>query len=350
MTKEIRVLVVDDSAFMRKVITEVLEENRFITVVGTARNGKEALVKLNQCKPNVITLDVEMPVMDGLTTLKEIMSISPVPVVMVSSTTTVGAENTLLAMEYGAVDFVAKTSAKASQDIYKIKDILIEKVQLASTVNVNQLVTKPKPMINKETSINHPVKQGIQKLIAIGTSTGGPKALQAVLTGINKNIVAPIVIVQHMPAGFTKSLAMRLDTLTDIRVKEAEDGDILQNGWAYIAPGGYHIVVKNHEDTCKLVLDQSAPRKGHRPSVDVMFESIAEVTGYDIMTVIMTGMGSDGTEGLIQLKKRENCYSIAESEKTSIVYGMPKSAVLAKVVDEVVDLGEIASKINRYGI
>lgn len=355
VTKAIKVLVVDDSAFMRKLISDLLEEDSRITVVATARNGADALKKIAEHQPDVITLDVEMPVMDGLATLKEIMGKNPLPVVMVSSTTKAGAENTLLAMDLGAVDFITKTSGSISLDLHKIKNVLIEKVVLASTIDMKRL-TKTNSVKNRpKTEVIAPVKHqletfqsGLQKIIAIGTSTGGPKALQQVLKQIKANIAAPILIVQHMPAGFTKSLATRLNSLSSITVKEAEHQDTLQNGTAYIAPGGKHMKLEKKGSTISIVLDESEVRRGHRPSVDVMYESVATIPHLTKMAVIMTGMGSDGTEGLHELKKAGNCYAVAESEETSIVFGMPKAAILSKNVDEVVDLGDIAAKINAF--
>ncbi|WP_035179071.1 protein-glutamate methylesterase/protein-glutamine glutaminase [Alkalihalobacterium bogoriense] len=356
VTKAIKVLVVDDSAFMRKLISDLLEEDSRITVVSTARNGADALKKMVEHQPDVMTLDVEMPVMDGLATLREIMRKHPLPVVMVSSTTKAGAENTLLAMDLGAVDFITKTSGSISLDLHKIKNVLIEKVILASTIDMKRLtksnISKSRPKVEVSSA---QVKQqletfqsGTQKIIAIGTSTGGPKALQQVLKEIKANIAAPILIVQHMPAGFTKSLATRLNSLSSISVKEAEHHDILQNGSAYIAPGGKHLKLQKKGSTISIVLDESDVRRGHRPSVDVMYESLATIPHLTKMAVIMTGMGSDGTEGLHELKKSGNCYAVAESEETSIVFGMPKAAILSKNVDEVVNLADIAAKINAF--
>ncbi|WP_373558550.1 protein-glutamate methylesterase/protein-glutamine glutaminase [Bacillus sp. FJAT-45350] len=336
---------------MRKVISDMLNQEECISVVGTARNGQDAIDKIKVLQPHVITLDVEMPVMDGLETLKIIMVENPLPVVMVSSTTVDGAKNTLLAIEYGAVDFVAKTSGAISLDLHKVKEELVEKVILASSVKMqNVFPNKNKPLQNiiKSKTQEEMTKSPLsltKKIVAIGTSTGGPKALQQVLTKLPKSLQAPIVIVQHMPAGFTNSLANRLNTLSDIAVKEAVDGEILKNGVAYIAPGGFHLTIVKMGASMVIHIDKSPPRKGHRPSVDVMFESLSLVRDFKMIAVIMTGMGADGTEGLMKLKSKTNCYAIAESEETAIVYGMPKSAINTNSVDEVVPLQNIAKSI-----
>ena len=363
---------------MRKLISDFFVNNPRIEVVGTARNGKDALKKIQSLKPDVVTMDVEMPELNGLDALKEIMNVCPVPVVMLSSTTNKNAENTMIAMEYGAVDFVAKPSGTISLDLHKIQDELIHKVEEATKVPISKL-KKPihlkalqreassikKTMNNSLTkSVNdqnnlHSTKfvstvkkdwsRSSKKIVLIGTSTGGPRALQEVITKIPKNIEAPILIVQHMPAGFTKSLANRLNQLSGITVKEAEHGDILHNGFAYIAPGGYHMKLRKVGTSFGIVLDETEPpRSGHRPSVDVMFEDVSQYDDFDKIAVIMTGMGYDGAAGLKQLKKTGNVMAIAESADTCIVYGMPKAAVETQLVDEVADVDDIAQSIMKY--
>lgn len=369
-----KLLIVDDSAFMRKLVGDFFDGNLNIEVVGTARNGKDAIEKIQQLQPNVVTMDVEMPEMNGLDALREIMNQCPVPVVMLSSTTKQGTENTLAAMEYGAVDFVAKTSGTISLDLHKIKEELVQKVEAAANISVTKLKRPMKSIQRKEVvkvekSLNTPPptikkQQPIElttlpnkkewsktskKIILIGTSTGGPRALQEVITKIPENVRAPILIVQHMPAGFTKSLANRLDQLSNIHVKEAEQGDILKDGVAYIAPGGYHLRLRKIGTTYGIVLDQTEPpRSGHRPSVDVMFEDVSNCPDMDKVAVIMTGMGQDGANGLKELKKSGNVRAIAESADTCIVYGMPKAAVETQLVDEVVDVEDIAQTIMKY--
>ncbi|HYK73842.1 MAG TPA: chemotaxis response regulator protein-glutamate methylesterase, partial [Pseudoneobacillus sp.] len=352
-----KVLIVDDSAFMRKLINEFLSDHPQIQVIGTARNGEDALGKIKELKPDVVTMDVEMPILNGLEALKVIMRESPVPVIMLSSTTKEGAENTLLAIQNGAVDFIAKPSGAISLDLYKVKDELIDKVISARKANisrlvdskVNQIISVPKlTHYSKMELVNHSAissqkwEKSSKKIICIGTSTGGPRALQHVLTKLPKEMEAPLFIVQHMPPGFTKSLASRLDTLSNIKVKEAEDGELAQRGIAYIAPGGYHLKVKQVGTSLAIQLDQSQARNGHRPSVDILFESLSDLRGYAKIAVIMTGMGADGARGLSQLKSKGTVKAIAESEHTSIVYGMPKAAIATKLVDEVIDVENIA--------
>ncbi|WP_080846430.1 protein-glutamate methylesterase/protein-glutamine glutaminase [Cytobacillus gottheilii] len=364
--KRINVLIVDDSAFMRKLIADFLTEDPRISIIGTARNGEEGLKKTIELKPDVVTMDVEMPILNGLDALKLIMERNPVPVVMLSSTTKEGAENTMQAIAYGAVDFIAKPSGAISLDLHKIKKELIDKVISVSGANIRHLVKFP---LEKKIPTNSPQsyskiespkdlgqkdgflplwKQSDSKIVCIGTSTGGPRALQAVLTRLPALINAPIVIVQHMPAGFTHSLANRLNQLSQINVKEAEDGETLQNGTAYIAPGGYHLRIVKKGSSLQAKLDQTAARSGHRPSVDVMFESLSTIEGFAKVAVIMTGMGSDGSKGLMALKEKGNVKAIAESEESSIVFGMPKSAIATSLVDEVTKVDHIAEAIIKY--
>lgn len=360
----IKVLVVDDSAFMRKLIQDFFSENGRFQVVGTARNGQDAIKKIAELKPDVVTMDIEMPILNGLEALKIIMKQNPIPVVMLSSTTFEGAENTVQAIQLGAIDFIAKPSGAISLDLHKIKDELFEKVISASKVNIKQLTKLPSTgkinvkshenysKIEPNEPINHFIRSSwntaAKKLICIGTSTGGPRALQHVLTKLPKNLDAPVIIVQHMPPGFTKSLASRLDSLSEISVKEAEDGEIIKKGIAYIAPGGYHLKVQKIGSSLAVKLDQSPTRNGHRPSVDVMFESISKISDIAKIAVIMTGMGADGSQGLQALKMKGNVKAIAESKETSIVFGMPKAAIATNQVDEVQNVECIAETIMKY--
>ncbi|HWI49664.1 MAG TPA: chemotaxis response regulator protein-glutamate methylesterase, partial [Rummeliibacillus sp.] len=340
ITQPKKLLIVDDSAFMRKMISDFFGDHPHIKVIGTARNGKDAIRKIQMLKPDVVTMDVEMPEMNGLEALKVIMKECPVPVVMLSSTTKSGAKITLEAMASGAVDFIAKPSGPISLDLYKIQSDVIRIVENAATVHVSKLrhaeqkdmekATIPKEKVStlshssmntgddiqRDIQANPPVKWNShsKKMVLIGTSTGGPRALQEVITRLPQNIPAPILIVQHMPEGFTKSLANRLDQLAKITVKEAEQGDILQAGVAYIAPGGFHLHIRKIGMSYCIELDQSEPpRGGHRPSVDVMFEDNSKYNDFDKIAVIMTGMGSDGTKGLKALKNNGNVIAITES-------------------------------------
>jgi len=365
-----KALVVDDSAFMRKLISDFLSGHPEIEVIGTARNGKEAVEKVMSLKPDVVTMDIEMPIMNGLEALKEIMTYHPVPVVMLSSTTKVGAENTMLAMEYGAIDFVAKPGGAISLNLHDVKEEILGKVIAAAEVEMAKLTRKAttrrlnEPTPKKPT--NYPVettsndrqqsinvsrinsKKTSKTFVIIGTSTGGPRALQEVLTGLPASIPAPVLIVQHMPPGFTKSLADRLDGLCDIHVKEAEGDELLENGTAYIAPGGKHLKIKKIGMNYFAQLDEvELPRMGHRPSVDVLLESAAKSNELNYLTVIMTGMGYDGRNGMELLRESGKTITIAESAKSSVVYGMPKAIKEAGLADQVADLENIAGLILK---
>lgn len=364
MSVKKKLLIVDDSAFMRKLITEFFKDDSLIEVIGTARNGRDAIRKVAMLNPDVLTMDVEMPEMSGLEALKEIMATIPKPIVMLSSTTTANAAITIEAMSNGAVDFVAKPSGTISLDLDKIKDELIQKVRAAANVSMarmkvaNVTVQRPKaqlfekpPMstdpVNKITRKSWPSHS--KKIIVIGTSTGGPRALQEVLTSIPATIAAPILVVQHMPAGFTKSLSNRLNQLSDITVKEAENGDLLQAGTAYIAPGGFQMTVRKVGMTNSIHLDAQHPAVGgHKPAVDVLFDSVGQITDVDRIAVVMTGMGADGSKGIQVLKRTGNTIVISEAEETCIVYGMPKSAEKTGLVDRVVKLDGIAQEIMNY--
>ncbi|WP_093060281.1 chemotaxis response regulator protein-glutamate methylesterase [Psychrobacillus sp. OK028] len=356
-----KLLIVDDSAFMRKLISDFFTDSKLIEVIGIARNGQDAIEKIKALQPDVLTLDVEMPVMNGLEALRRIMTDTPVPVVMLSSTTKSGTESTMQAMEYGAVDFIAKPSGTISLDLHKIKEELVEKVENAAQVSIHKIKKRsPIPLINSTpksmevkslSNTSNAIKWDMtnKKMVLIGTSTGGPRALQEVITKLPGDMQAPVLIVQHMPAGFTKSLAQRLNQLSELEVKEAEDGDLLQNGHAYIAPGGFHMRIQKRISSYYIVLDdKEAPRAGHRPAVDVLFEDNSQFNDFDKIAVIMTGMGSDGSLGLKKLKKSGNVVAIAEAASTCIVYGMPKAAVETNLVNEVVDLDQIAKTIIQY--
>lgn len=372
--KKRKLLIVDDSAFMRKLVSDFFQNHPTIEVIGTARNGRDAIKKIQQFQPDVVTMDVEMPELNGLDALKEIMEICPVPVIMLSSETQSGADTTLIAMENGAVDFVAKPSGTISLDLHKVKEELIRKVEYAAQVSISKLKKSivsstlshkvkaetfpsafnqfvyPKNQIEKSHSMSKPSdwNKTSKKIVLIGTSTGGPRALQEVITKLPQSLSAPVLIVQHMPKGFTKSLAERLNQLSKISVKEAENGDILQNGIAYVAPGGYHLKLNKIGNNFEIAIDETEPpRSGHRPSVDVMFENISLYNDFDKIAVIMTGMGSDGSNGLKALKDTGNTYAIAESQETCIVYGMPKAAVETQLVDEVIEVNDIAERIMK---
>ncbi len=337
----VRVLVIDDSAFMRKVIPQLISDDERIDVISTARNGEDGLKQIEQLQPDVITLDVEMPIMDGIKTLEEIMKRFPTPVVMVSSMTTQGADKTVQAMQLGAVDFIEKPSGPISLDMHKIQSKMIHTILSAARADVKKIASNRMPKRNNRTK--HRIGQS---LFAIGTSTGGPRALQSVLTSLPASFPAPIVIVQHMPPRFTKSLADRLDTLCALHVKEAEHGELLQQGVVYIAPGDYHMHIRQVGTSLAIELSQQTPRHGHRPAVDVLFESIAPLKRLNKTAIILTGMGRDGSKGIKVMKEHDHgAFIIAESNETTIVNGMPKSAIATNVVDEVIPLEHIGQAL-----
>lgn len=332
---------------MRKLLGDLFANEPDFSVIDTARNGKDAIDKVKRLKPDLITLDVEMPVVDGIKALEVIMSECPTPVVMISSLTQAGAVVTLRALELGAVDFVAKTAGPIS-NISEIRTEILAKCRAAVKANVSQLARKQvastvqvmKPVYSSSGSFSE------ERIIAIGTSTGGPRALQEVITKIPENIPCGIVIVQHMPPAFTKSLADRLNSLSSVTVKEAEHNDILRPGLALIAPGDYHMLLEREGGKVVVKLNQNPPIGGHRPAVDPMMESVARIFGSKAIGVILTGMGHDGAKG-IQAIKRQNGQTIAEDQSTAVVFGMPKSAIELGVVDRVAPITGITAEILK---
>ncbi|WP_164668977.1 protein-glutamate methylesterase/protein-glutamine glutaminase [Virgibacillus doumboii] len=340
----IRVVVVDDSAFMRKMITDILSSDNRIEVVATAKNGEDGLQKIADFKPDVVTLDVEMPIMDGITALRKLMQSDPLPVVMLSSVTEEGATKTVQAISIGAVDFVAKPSGAISLDLNKISEEILTKVLTAAQANIS----KSQPVSTTRKITGTDTKEYDKTIVGIGSSTGGPKALQNVLSDMPDDFQAAVLIVQHMPAGFTKSLAKRLDALVPIKVKEAVHGEIIQKSTAYIAPGNYHMKVRAVGTAYAIELTREKPVFGHRPAVDTLFESIANVQKVNKIAVVLTGMGSDGAEGINILKEKDpGAIIVAESEKSSVVYGMPKAAVKTNHVDHIVHLHQVEDTITK---
>ena len=344
--RPIRVLVVDDSAFMRFTITKHLGDNPQIQIIGTARDGNEALELIPKLNPDVVTMDVEMPHLDGLSTLREVMTRFPRPVVMFSSLTAEGTSETVQALTIGAVDFIAKPSNKAN--IQAVMEEAAVKIIKAASTRVFSLSRAkppvdltPKPVSNLAKSIR-PLTSA-DKVLIIGSSTGGPRALNTVVPELPANLQAAVVIVQHMPVGFTRSLAERLDSVSKIRVKEAEPGDKLEVGKALLAPGGFHMVFDRNG---VVTLNQNPPVHGVRPAIDVAMTSIVPLHGKSIVGVILTGMGNDGTTGC-QLIHSAGGQVIAEDESTCVVWGMPRSVWEAGVTDEVKPLNEIAGAIQR---
>ncbi len=340
MRQPIRVLVVDDSAFMRHTITKYLDADPDITVVGKARDGMDALAKIPSLLPDVITLDVEMPVMDGLTTLRRIMDTCPRPVIMVSSLTQRGARTTVQALMRGAVDFVTKPTAKT--DTGQVMADLMVKVKVAAGMRPDTsqpALTTPSVPTTRKSTIRR-IQSG-DPLVVIGASTGGPRALHQVAHDLPADLPAAVVVVQHMPSGFTQSLAQRLNEASPLVVQEASDGDRLARGLALLTPGDYHLRLR---DSRQVMLDQGERRNHVRPAVDVTMESASEHFGASVIGVILTGMGSDGKDGAASIKAAGGKV-IAEHESTSVVYGMPRSVVEAGLADKVVPLEEIASAI-----
>ncbi|MEX2462224.1 MAG: chemotaxis response regulator protein-glutamate methylesterase [Paenibacillaceae bacterium] len=341
-----QVLVVDDSIFMRKLITDLISENPLYSVIATAKNGREAVEKTKQLKPDVVTMDVEMPEMDGLQALKWIMKETPTPVIMLSNLTKAGANETIQALEWGAIDFLKKPSGSISLDLHKVKHLLFEKLDIAVNSKVKSTLVQPSLIKHNSTQKKSAILKGFDQIVAFGTSTGGPRALQQVISMIPEAFPAPIVIVQHMPPNFTKSLAHRLDAISNIRVVEAENGMPLEASTAYIAPGGYHMTIyKDSQKNYCLRTSKEDPRSGHRPSVDIMFESLIPFTELKKVVVLMTGMGSDGAKGMQALKIAGTVSTIVESEETCIVYGMPRSAVELHCVDHILPLQKIAEQL-----
>ena len=323
MRKPVRVLVVDDSALMRKLIPNILERDDSIEVVGTAMDGHFALKKIEDLSPQVITLDLEMPGLNGIDTLKEIMRRWRLPVIVVSSHSTTGAAITLKALALGAFDFVAKPK-DVSARMPEIAAELIRKIRAAAQSAGVQTQFLPAETHGVQPHKLQPVAP--TRIIAIGVSTGGPNALQYLFSQLPVEFSGSILVVQHMPDGFTELFAKRLDESCPIRVKEAQSGDLLVAGRALICPGNRHMKVKKFPLGNVAILSEEAPVNGHRPSVDVLFHSIAEEFGPQAMAVLMTGMGEDGAIGLGEIRAAGG-YTVAQSQETCVVFGMPKAAI-----------------------
>lgn len=331
----LKILVVDDSLLMQRVLIDILQSDPSLSVVGTARNGEEALAKIPQLHPDVVTLDVEMPVMNGLTAVRKIMEISPVPVVMISALTQREAQLTLKALEFGAVDYVPKPSGQISLNMESVKSELILKVKTAASANVNQT----KLFLSEENQSTEPIRIS-DKVISIAASTGGPPAVTHVLSHLPSNI-PPILIVQHMPKGVTKLFAESLNQSCKFKVKEAEEGDYIQENLALLAPGGFHMVVTK---SGKISLNQDPPVNYVRPAADVMMQSTAEVYGDNNIGVVLTGMGSDGAKGIKAIKEKGGA-TIAQDEKSCVIFGMPNMAIQTGCVDVIAPLDRIPRAI-----
>lgn len=381
----IRVLVVDDSAFMRKAIEIILQKDPDIKVVGQAADGQEALELIGKLDPDVITMDVEMPRMDGITTVRHIMSRCPKPVLMISSVTKEGAETTLRALEAGAMDFISKPASRVSLDIVHMEQDIRDKVKAvfkrrppqvrhffsktavakpqvsaaspkAPTVTASSAAAKyglsmrasavdaapgnaPNPLV-----VVKPAGRVLRDIVSIGVSTGGPPAVQKVLSALPADFPVPIVIAQHMPAAFTGPFARRLDNACEISVKEADSGEVLRSGVAYVAPGGRHIRIEAKLSTITIHVSDEPKSALYKPSANVLHESVGLAMGRRALGVQLTGMGSDGLEG-IRVLKGKGGRVLAQSDATCVVYGMPKAVVDAGLADDIVDIDDMALAI-----
>jgi len=338
MPKDIKVLIVDDSAVVRKIFSEQLSRQKGIVVIGTAPDPYVARDKIVRLKPDVITLDIEMPRMDGITFLKKLMQYYPLPVIIVSSLTTKGSKIALEALSLGALEVIAKPG-----EAYSVGDM---SVQLAEKIRA---VYEAK-IISPSTQENQPLPSmgsralasTTNKIIAIGASTGGTEAIKNVLTRLPYNTPG-IVVVQHMPAQFTSSFAMRLNELCQMNVKEAENGDTVMNGQVLIAPGNYHMIFKRSGSRYYVEVKTGPLVHYQRPAVDVLFKSVARFAGANALGIILTGMGKDGAQGMVEMKKA-GAINIAQDEKSSVVFGMPKEAINLGGVDYIQDIKSIANK------
>jgi len=343
----VNVLVVDDSAFMRNALTTMITSDPEIKVVGVARDGKEAIDKVAELKPDIVTMDVEMPRMDGIEALRQIMTDNPVPILMVSSLTTDGAKATLDALDLGAVDFIPKNLSELSTNIVNIKKLLIEKIKgigKKGLVLKKRSSTLPLKTLELPRATDYSMGRKMN-IVVIGTSTGGPKALQSIITMIPAGFPAPILVAQHMPPTFTGPFAERLNHLSEITVKEAEDGEPIKKGTVYIAPGRGHMsIVRKKVTETVISISEEKGNYIYRPSVDVLMLSVADCYPGQMLGVILTGLGNDGAEGMKAIKNSGG-RTIAESEESCIVYGMPKSVINAGLADKIVPLEEVAGEI-----
>jgi two-component system chemotaxis response regulator CheB len=345
MIRKTRVLVVDDSAVMRRMLTDLLSRDPAIEIVGTASDAYIARSKILKLQPDVLTLDVEMPRMDGLTFLEKLMGVHPMPVVMVSSLTQHGGETTLRALELGAVDFVPKPYPDVVARMPEVIPEIVEKIKAAAGARLRSPGRASVPARRAAGPVGPPpvLARTAQRVIVVGASTGGTEAIRELLMDMPAD--APgIVIVQHMPEQFTRVFAERCNTLCAIRVKEAEDGDRVLQGHALIAPGNHHLQLRRDGGGYRARVEQGPPVNRHRPSVDVLFRSAAAAAGADAVGVILTGMGADGAEGLLEMK-RAGARTIAQDETSCVVFGMPREAIALGAVDHVLPLARIGRMV-----
>lgn len=338
-----RVLVVDDSAFMRRLTSQIVEGSGEFTVVGTARHGYDALKQVHALEPDIVTLDVDMPELDGLSALGYIMSEMPRPVVMLSAgTTSSGHEATFRALELGAVDFVLKPSGSISLDLVRITDRILGALRAAAAANPAGL-----KMLPRSVPVAAPDVPGLSRAtqaVVMASSTGGPRALAAIMPQLSRSLSAAVLIVQHMPAGFTKSMARRLDAVCPLRIDEAEDGESVVGGRVYVAPGGVHMTVKDEGAGPFIAFDRSPPVWGVRPAADMLFRSAADVFGRSTVAVVLTGMGRDGAAGARVIREAGG-RAIIQDRETATIFGMPQAALQVAGADRVAPLSGIGPAI-----
>jgi two-component system chemotaxis response regulator CheB len=348
------VLVVDDSDFMRRVICDLVESSDGFRVVGTARDGREAIAQVRALDPGVVTLDVEMPDVDGLQALEQIMRVAPRPVVMLSAAeATIGGELTLRALELGAVDFVRKPAGGAGGDLTALRGRLLGALGAAAQMNldgVRALAYRPVRRVaphdtGAAAAITTAPTASATRVVAIATSTGGPRALAEVIPALARDLAAAVLVVQHMPSGFTASLAQRLDALSALAVGEAVHGEAIVHGRVYVAPGGHHMRVVRDGETTRIAIDESPSVWGVRPAADVLFHSVARVYGRRAVGVVLTGMGRDGADGLRAMRVA-GARAVVQDRASSVVYGMPHAALQQAGADHVAELAEVAAVIS----
>jgi len=342
-----KVLIVDDSAYTRQTLKKIIEEDASLEVAGIASDGVEAMAKVVQLKPDIITLDFEMPNMDGFSFLRWLMSERPTPVIMVSSHA--DSRTVFRALELGAADFIAKPTRRASTELQTIEKDLIRKIKGIKNIRLD-ILSRNLELLDQEGEPGEKkqVRTGRHAIdvVAVGSSTGGPAALQIILTRLPSDFMAAMVISQHMPKGFTRPMSERLDRMCPLRIKEAADGDIIKPGTVYICPGGFHIGLKKRGEGRQITLREGRLTDTYIPSVDHMMSSVAESYGPAAVGVILTGMGNDGKQGMLEIKKQGG-YTIAESEETAVVFGMPGEAIKNGAVETILPLQEIPAEIIR---
>lgn len=340
----IKVLIVDDSALVRSLLSEIVRKAPGFTLVGAAPDAFVARDMVKEFAPDVITLDIEMPRMDGLSFLEKLMTARPTPVVMISTLTEAGADATLQALELGAVDFVPKPKLGIAEGLREYSELILEKLEAAARVKVRALKKSPAREASKAgEKVSASRLQSTEKIIAIGASTGGTEAIKEVLLQLPA-AVPGIVMTQHMPAGFTQTFAERLNKLTKLHVSEAKGGERILPGHAYLAPGGFHLRVTRSGADYIIKLSDAEPVHRHRPAVDVMMESVAIAGGKNVIGVLLTGMGKDGAKGMLDIRDHGG-FTFAQDENSCVVYGMPKEAVHVGGVDKVVELSKMGDAI-----